>query len=63
MKKLFACLMTGAAFMLCGAVITPDFNGEFKEKGKYWGLLGPKRGTLSFAPDGAMVITRFKDQP
>ena len=63
MKKLFVFLMTGAAFMLCGAIITPDFNGEFKERGKYWGFLGVKRGTLASAADGALVITRFKDQP
>ena len=63
MRKLLALLTTGAAFMLCGATITPDFNGEFKEQGKYWGFLGVKRGTLSSAADGALVITRAKEQP
>ena len=62
MKKMFLLLALSTSCMLCGAVLTPDINGGFKNKGRNWSLLSTGRGTLGSTPEGYLQITRFKDK-
>ncbi|MBR2873823.1 MAG: hypothetical protein IKB99_10035, partial [Lentisphaeria bacterium] len=62
MKKIFLLLVLTALCVLRGAVITPEINGGFKNKGRHWNLLSKGRGTLSCTPEGYLQITRFKDK-